>query len=219
VSALAARGAGLLPLGHRATRHAASLAVARSLSITRPTARAIGWSPLLGACCMLLVVGTTVTLSGAEPQSLAALAAAALAAGALAGLQDPAAELLEAVPVSRARRRAHRLALLLPTTAVSWSLLLAAARLDDGWSAGWPLGPLAALLAAGVAVATWVQGPWSVTAAVATPMVWFMVDRLIGQTEGVAGTWWSSWALSASTVHPWVVAGVATAVAVAGWRR
>jgi hypothetical protein len=50
-------------------------------------------------------------------------------------------------------------------------------------------------------------------------MVWFALDRLVGQAEGVVGTPWSSWALSAWTVHPWTVAGVATALAVAGWRR
>jgi hypothetical protein len=218
VSALAGRAH--IPLSDRAsTRHAAAIGVSRSLNTARHTGRAIGWGPLAGALTTLLVVGAIVTVSGAQAQALVALAAATLAAGALAGLQDPASALLEAVPVTPSRRRAHRVALLVPTTALSWCLLLAAARLDASWSAGWPFGPLAALLAAGVAVATLVRCSWSVTAAVATPMVWFVLDRLVGQADGVVGTPWSSWVLSAWTVHPWTVAGVATAAAVAGWRR
>jgi hypothetical protein len=168
---------------------------------------------------MLLALGATVTLAGAEPQVLVAIGAATLAAGALAGLHDPAAALLEAVPATPARRRSHRLALLVPAAAASWCVLLLAGRLDESWSAGWPLGSLAALLAAGIAVATWAPRAWAVPAAVALPMTWFLLDRLVGQADGVAGTAASSWALSAWTLHPWTVAGVATAAALLGWRR
>jgi hypothetical protein len=202
------------PLGRWAARPSGVRA-----ATLRYTARAIGWAPLVGGAAMLLALGATVTLAGAEPQVLVAIGAATLAAGALAGLHDPAAALLEAVPVTPARRRSDRLALLLPAAAASWCALLAAARLDEGWSAGWPFGPLAALLAAGIAVATWAPRAWAVSAAVALPMAWFLLDRLVGQADGVAGTVASSWALSAWAVHPWTVAGVATAAALLGWRR
>jgi hypothetical protein len=184
----------------------------------RHTARAISWTALSGAVVLLLAVGTVVVLSGAPMDPLLALAAATVAAGALAGLHDPAAALLAAVPTSAGRRRAHRLALLVPVAAVAWAGLLAAARLDDGWSAGWPVGPLVALLMTGIAVATWAPQGWAVTAAVALPPAWAVIDRLLGRSDGVGG-WFAEWVLSVWALHPWAVVVPAGALAVAGWRR
>lgn len=187
--------------------------------VLRHTAHAISWSPLGAAAVLALAVGATVALSGSPASSVLPLAAATLAAGALAGLHDPASALLGAVPASAARRRLHRLALVVPASALAWAGLLTAARLDDGWSAGWPAAPLAALLAAGVAVATWAPQGRAVAAAVALPMAWAVLHQLLGQSHGVAGTSLGDWAVSAWLVHPWAVAAVAGVAAAAGWRR
>jgi hypothetical protein len=184
----------------------------------RHTARAVSWTALGGAVVLLLAVGTVVVLSGAPTDPLLALAAATVAAGALAGLHDPAAALLSAVPTSAGRRRVHRLALLVPVAAVAWTGLLAAARLDDGWSAGWPMGPLVALLVTGIAVATWAPEGWAVPAAVAVPPAWAVLDRLLGQSDGIGG-WFADDVLSVWVVHPWAVVVLAGAAAVVGWRR
>jgi hypothetical protein len=149
---------------------------------------------------------------------LLGLAAATVAAGALAGLHDPAAALLSALPTSTARRRAHRLALIVPASAVAWAGLLAAAHLDDGWSAGWPWGPLAALLMTGIAVATWAPDDWAVPAAVSVPLAWTVLDRVVGESDDASG-WFADWVLSAWNVHPWAVVACAGAATAARWGR
>ena len=190
-----------------------------TLTLLRFTSRALPWTPLLASAGALAVVGTAVAASGAHPSELYALGAATVAAGALAGLQDPAAALLEAVPVSAARRRRHRLLLVVPAAAGAWALLLVAASRPSGTDAAWPVGPLTALLLSGVAVATWVSPAQAVTTAVATPLGWFVLDRLVGQSEGLAGSAVSSWTLSAWLLHPWAVAAAAAGAVLVGWRR
>jgi hypothetical protein len=192
------------------------LAVAASVPV-RHTAHAVSWSPLGAGVALMLAGGAVVAAAGASTDPLLGLAAATVAAGALAGLQDPAAELLSAVPTSAARRRAQRLALLVPATAVAWAGLLLAARLDDGWRSGWPLGPLAALLVTGVAVATCAPAGWSVAAAVTVPLAWVLLDRVV--SAELAGRWLTEWVLSVWIVHPWAVVACAGAATAEGWRR
>ncbi|MGN6613222.1 MAG: hypothetical protein ACTHLJ_15745, partial [Angustibacter sp.] len=175
-----------------------------SLALLRLTGRATPWTPLLASACGLAVVGGAVAASGESPSQLYALGAATVAAGALAGLQDRAAELLEAVPASAGRRRGHRMLLLAPATLSLWALLLAAASRPSEADAQWPVGPVAALLVSGLAVATWAPGAWAAPAAAATPLVWFVLDRFVGQADGLAGTAVSAWTLSAWALHPWV---------------
>lgn len=183
----------------------------------RHTARAISWTPLGASVVLLVGVGAVVAASGASTDPLLGLAAATVAAGAVAGLQDPAAELLSAVPTSGAWRRVHRLALLIPVVAASWAVLLLAARLDDGWLAGWPVGPLAALLTTGVAVVTWAPEGWSVRAAVTLPLAWALVERIV--SPELAGAWLTEWLLSVWNTHPWAVVACAGAATAEGWRR
>ena len=128
-----------------------------------PTARVIGWWPL-GAVAALLV--GTALLAEVPLGAFVAVAAAALAAGVVAGLRDPAAALLAALPTSVAVRRGRRLLLLLPAElAVSWVSGLHV-----------PLGGLVAMTATGIAVAFWL-GP---AAGVAVPLGWAMVARAGG---------------------------------------
>lgn len=190
-----------------------------SFATLRFSARAMTWTPLLASAGALVVVGTAAVASGARLGELCVLGAATLAAGALATLHDRAGDLLDAVPVSPGRRRRHRVLLLAPAAVLVWAALLATAGLAGGQDAGWPMGRVAALLASGVAVATWTPRSWAVGAAVATPLVWFGLDRFVGNSQSLAGSAVSSWALSAWTLHPWAVVTVAVGVAVAGWRR
>lgn len=190
-----------------------------SLALLRFTGRATPWTPLLASAGALAVLGTAVTASGERPSQLYALGAATVAAGALAGLQDPAASLLEAVPVSAARRRGQRAVLLAPVAMSLWALLLAAASRPSGADSRWPIGPVAALLLSGLAVATWAPRAWAVAAAAGTPLAWFVLDRFVGQTDGLVGSAVSAWTLSAWSLHPWGVAATAGAAVLAGWRR
>lgn len=128
-----------------------------------PTVRAIDWWPL-GAVAGLLA--GTALVAERPVGGFVAVAAGALAAAVVAGLRDPAAALLSAVPTSVAVRRARRLLLLLP---VELAITLAS-RLDV------PLAGLVALTATGIAVAFWI-GP---VAGVAVPLGWVVVARAGG---------------------------------------
>jgi hypothetical protein len=198
---------------------ALSPAVSESLTLLRFTGRAVPWTPLLASAGALAAVGGAVAISGERPSELYVLGAATVAAGALAGLQDPAAALLESLPTGAGRRRRQRVLLLAPATAALWVALLAAASHPSGASAEWPVGPVTALLLSGVAVATWAPPAWAVTAAVGTPLAWFVLDRVVGTTQGLVESATTAWTLSAWTLHPWAVAAVAAVAVFVGWRR
>lgn len=120
----------------------------------RPTMRSIGWTPLVGvAACLALVT----VWADRWPEDLVGVAAASVAAAVVAGLADPAAALLAAVPTSAAVRRARRLALLVPAGCAVWL----------GTAHGHVLG-LLALTAVGVAVSVWAGVPLGV----AVPLAW-----------------------------------------------
>lgn len=141
-----------------------------------PTARAIPWTPLAGVAACLAATTAVAVHTGTWPLGILGIASAALAAALVAGLRDPAAALLAAVPTSPARRRARRQALLLPAGLAVWLLSVWAARQWEP-AVGWPLGPLAALTATGFAVAAWVPDRISLEAGVAAPLLWYAAAR------------------------------------------
>ena len=121
-----------------------------SLCWLAPTIRLVRWSSLL------VPVATAVAISGvlrqvgqSVPDTMALFIAAALAAAAAASLDDPAHELLSAMPTTSRRRVLHRLAIVVPAVAASWVLAVLAMFRSEG---GWNLPALGALVALGVAV-------------------------------------------------------------------
>jgi hypothetical protein len=176
---------------------------------TVPTARAIAWSPLLVVGGMLLAIGTAVRLLDSPPGALLVLGAAATAAAVVFSLRDPAAALLAAVPITRFRRRALRLALV-GTVALPLWLLVADVLPGDGLA----LGPLLALASSGVAVATWLPVDRDVSVAAAVPLLWASAAQLVGGSVGpvddVLG-WWRT--------DPWWVVAVAAALVALGRHR
>lgn len=183
-----------------------------------PTLRATVWSPLLAGAGGLLLVGAGVRASGASPEAVVGLASAALASALVAGLHDPAANTLGPVPISVSRRRLHRLVLLTPVALAAWLALLTLGRLSTpDWAVGWPVGPVVALAAAGLAVATWAPVDRQVPAGVAVPLLWFAVDRVVVGTaphDGQTGELLAAW-----QDRPWVVCGLAVVAIGLGWRR
>jgi hypothetical protein len=175
-----------------------------------PTARAVGWLPL--AAVGALLVGTSVLTAYADrwPLAMVGTAAGALAAGAVAGLHDRAADLLSALPTSAAVRRVQRLSLLVPAAVITWLAYLAPGQADVP-GLGWPLGPLLALIATGVAVCALMGGHGGVALGVAVPLAWTAATRVGGPIdEDLAGV------LFAWQHHPWLVITAATAALV--WR-
>lgn len=180
-----------------------------------PTLRATCWSPLLLAAACLLAAGVLVRAAEASPTAFLSLAAAAVAASAVAGLQDPAAGLLAAVPTSPARRRAHRLLLLIPSVLLTWLGLIALARLiSPQWTAGWWLGQTTALIALGVAGTIWGPGRHRLVAGVAAPLVCYAVAEQVRGASGPLAGFVTSW-----QTHPWMVTGLAAAAIALGRHR
>lgn len=170
-----------------------------------PTVRATPWGPLVGVTAALAVTATLSTYGGRWSPGLVGIAAAALAAALVAGLHDPAAALLSAVPTSAAVRRARRLMLLLPAGLATWlAYEWAGQRLDP--AAGWSLGALAALTATGLAVAVWAAPGTGtgIAAGVAAPMIWLGATRAGGSTDGVAAEVLFAW-----QHHAWAVTAAA----------
>jgi hypothetical protein len=121
-----------------------------------------------------------------------------VAAALVAGLRDPAAALLAAVPTSAARRRARRQALLVPVGLALWvAFLMAARQWEPGL--GWPLGAVTALTVTGFAVAAWAPDRIALAAGVAAPLVWYAGAHAGGSDRGLAEV------LLAWQHHPWLV--------------
>lgn len=172
-----------------------------------PTARSIRWLPYIVLCVGLLAVALLAGSADGPVDAVLAVATAGLASAVVAGLHDPAADLLTAVPVSEMRRRALRLSLLgAPGLAVWWGVTA----LADGSAA---VGPVVALTVSGVAVAVWVPVRRSVRCGAGAPLAWLLLDRLAagsGVLGDVAG-WWRT--------DPWPVVAVALLMCVARSRR
>jgi hypothetical protein len=169
-----------------------------------PTARAIPWTPLMVVAACLAVITAVAAHAGMWPVVVLGIASAALAAALVAGLRDPAAALLSAVPTSPARRRARRQALLLPAGLVVWLLSVWAARQWES-AVGWPIGQLAALTATGFAVAAWAPARISLEAGVAAPLLWYAAARAggLGPDPAELPLAWLH--------HPWIVTTAALA--------
>jgi len=171
-----------------------------------PTVRATEWQPLAAVATFLAAVSAVAAYDGHWPVGLLGVAGGALAAAVVAGLRDPAGALLAAVPTSAATRRARRLALLVPAGLGVWLAYLGAGQhLVPGL--GWPVGPVVALIAGGVAVAAWApQGSAQTAAGVGVPLIWTAAGRSAGGLgENAAGV------LFAWQHHPWLVTVAAVA--------
>ena len=172
-----------------------------------PTARAIRWAPAASLAAVLVTAGVLARSADRPADTVLAIAAAGLAATVVAGLHDPAAALLSAVPVPVMQRRALRLVLLgLPALAVWWLLDVLTTTGVSG------PGPLLALTACGVAVAVWTPPRRAVLLGASTPVVLFALHQvgLPGRVSDVVA-WWLT--------DPWSVLAGAALLCVAGRRR
>ena len=140
-----------------------------------PTARAVPWQPLAGVAACLMAVCLRGRRHRDGPGASSTSPPPALAAAVVAGLRDPAADLLS--------RRAD---LGGPPPRPARALLVPAGRgavagLPPGrtsWRpAGWPVGPAVALIATGLAVVAWAPERFAVEAGVAAPLLWVALAR------------------------------------------
>jgi hypothetical protein len=174
-----------------------------------PTARATAWSPLLVVGAVLAGVSVASAATDRWPAGLLGIAASAVAAAVVAGLRDPAAALLAAVPTPASVRRARRLALLVPVAVATWLAYLAPGQhvVPDP---GWPVAPALALLATGVATAVWA----GTAAGVAVPLAWAVAVKgggALGQDVSEVVLAWQH--------HPWIVTAAALAALLIGRDR
>ena len=179
----------------------------------KPTARAVPWQPLAGVAGCLTAVCALALSTGRWPWGVLDIAAAGLAAAVAAGLHDPAANLLSAVPTSPARRRIRREALLVPAGVALWLAYLCVAHLVAP-KVGWPVGPAVALIATGLAVVAWAPERFAVEAGVAAPLMWVALAR----AGVVLDEPYSHWVF-AFQHHPWIVTIAAAAALLMGRNR
>ncbi len=176
-----------------------------------PTRRAVRWAPLA-----VMTAASTATLAllrladrPLRGQLLLCLPAM-IVLGALCGLHDPGRDFVQAMPLSAARRLAHRLTVLVPVGVIS---LLAVRQLaghlftvlppSPGWRAFGAFG------AAGVATTTVLVrriGPRAAEVAVSVMLAWLAFGVVLVELDvplGLALPWWR-W--------PALVGGVAVVV-------
>ena len=166
--------------------HAVRRTVLRQAAV--PTVRALAWAPVLAVGAVLLLAAGLFRLADQVAPPLLWLGAGATAATLVFGLRDPAASLLAATPTSLAVRRALRLGLVAAVALPLWLLVTATAPGD-----GTALGPVVALTATGVAVATWLPDDRGVSVAAAVPLLWAASAELFAGSLGVFGdaaAWW-----------------------------
>lgn len=177
-----------------------------------PTARATSWQPMAAVGLLLAIVSTLAAHTGRWPISLFGVAAAAVAAAVVVGLRDRAASLVAAVPTSAAIRRARRLTLLVPVAIAVWlAYLWPAQALVPGL--GWPVGPVAALISTGVALAA-LTPAYGVAVGVAVPLVWTAAARAAGGLDDDVSSVLFAW-----QHHPWIVTLAALAALLIGRER
>lgn len=178
-----------------------------------PTARAVPWQPLAGVAMCLAVVCTLALARGSWPRGVLDVAAAGLAAAVVAGLRDPAADLLSAVPTSATRRRARRELLLVPAGVGLWLAYLTVGHVVTPGLA-WPVGPAVALIVTGLAVVAWAPERVAVEAGVVAPLLWVALAR-----AGVVLDEQYSEVVFAFQHHPWIVTAAAAAALLMGRNR
>ena len=172
-----------------------------------PTARAVRWAPGAGLAGLLVTAAVLARYAERPADVVLAISAAGLAATVVAGLQDPAAALLEALPVSAMRRRVLRLALVGAPALVVWWVIDA---MSTAQLAG--PGPLLALTATGVAVAVWAPPRRAVVLGACTPVAVFVLHQVVPPgTAADVIAWWLT--------DPWWVLAAATLLCIAGRRR
>lgn len=183
------------------------------------TARAVAWWPLAVVAPVLGVAAGIAGAAEAGPISstLLGVALALLAAATLLGLDDPARDLLAAMPTTLVRRRAQRLALLGPAVlGLSATLLLSGRHLDlvvERPSSA--LGSVAALLTVGLLagrVAERRRAELVAPVAAGTPVAWVLLAAAL-PARGVLGGLAHGWA---ERPWLWVVGAIAALVLVHG---
>lgn len=175
-----------------------------------PTTRAISWSPLAAAvACLLCVAGVERFVDG-RPGGLTPMAVATLSAAVVMSLHDPAARLLAAVPVSALARRLTRLGLAVVPAAAAWLLVDALVPSDSMALAD----SAAALVLAGLAVATWLPPERDARVAATIPPAWVVLHLVSGGAAGPVGEVAGRWA-----TDPLPVAAVALVLIVTGRHR
>lgn len=166
--------------------HAVRRTVLRQAAV--PTARALAWAPVLAVGAVLLLAAGLFRLADKVAPPLLWLGAGATAATLVFALRDPAASLLAATPTTLAVRRGLRLGLVAAVALPLWLLVTAIAP-----GHGTALGPVLALTAAGVAVATWLPDDRGVSVAAAVPLLWAASAELFAgglDVVGDAAAWW-----------------------------
>jgi hypothetical protein len=161
------------------------------------------------AAAVLLALSALLHAQEAPSPTVLSLGAGAMAAAMVHALGDPAAALLAAVPVSRAARRLLRLA---SAALVAVPLWLLATYLLPG--DGTALGPLVALVAVGLAVATWLPVDRPVTVAAGVPLLWVVLGEVLGDADGPVGHVALAW-----SDQPLAVAAVGAVLFVLGRHR
>ncbi len=183
-----------------------------------PTRRLVRWSPMVVTCA--LAVATLALLRVADrPLGSMELTVGlvTIVVGALAGLDDPAREYVHAMPVSAARRLAHRLIVIVPGLVLAVLLVrVTAAQLFVRLPPAPGFSALAAFGSVGVALAAVMTrrlGARAVEAAVSVMLVWLVVAMCSEQLhtpQALAIPWWR-W--------PVAVTSVAVGVTVLATRR
>jgi hypothetical protein len=173
-----------------------------------PTIRLVRWWSLLAPVAAALALSAAVRASGTSiPTTMALLIAAAVATAAPASLDDPAHELLRAMPMTRRQRVLHRLTVVVPAVAAAWALAAVAMLGTEG---DWLLPPLGALVALGIAVtciASRIRPDVSSSIGVGAPLVAVAVVALpsTGWLRSIGHVW---------IEHPWPTITAALVVAI-----
>ena len=163
-----------------------------------PTRRAIRWAPLTVMTSASAATLTLVRLADRPLQgNLLVCVTAMVVLGALCGLHDPGRDFVQAMPRSAAQRLAHRLAVLVPTSAIA---LLAVRLIAERWFTLLPPSPgwlaLTAFGAAGVATTTVLVrriGSRGADVAVSVMLAWLAFGVLLLELDvplGLALPWW-----------------------------
>lgn len=163
------------------------------------SARAITWAPIAVTGVAVLLLGVLVRLLDSPAGVVPALATAGLACVVIIALDDRAARLLAPLPTGPMARRLLRLGLATALVGPTW---VAAQVLLPG-SAGGPA-PALALVATGVAFATWSPGERGSVPAAAVPLLWVATDLVLAgrlSPIGDVAGWWRT--------DPWPVLAAA----------